>query len=141
MAEASRVRSPASSRNRGCRTGPLRTNALSPTPATNNNNLLLRPVVINEIHYNPITGDNDDEFIELHNRGASPVNMGGWRLSDGIDFSFPSNTVIAANGYVVVANDRGRFLATYTSVPQTIVFGNYGGSLGNYHLAGQRSGA
>jgi hypothetical protein len=103
----------------------------SPTPGTNNNNLLLRPVVINEIHYNPLTGNNDDEFIELHNRGASPVNIGGWRLSDGIDFTFPSNTVIAANGYVVVANDRGRLLTVYNTVPQAIVFGNYGGNLGN----------
>jgi len=103
----------------------------SPTPGTNNNNLLLRPVVINEIHYNPLTGNNDDEFIELHNRGVSAVNIGGWRLADGIDFAFPSNTVIAANGYVVVANDRARFLTIYSNVTPTIVFGNYGGNLDN----------
>lgn len=103
----------------------------APTPGAANNNLLLRPVVINEIHYNPITGNNDDEFIELYNRGTSAVNIGGWRLTDGVDFSFPSNTMILPNSYVVVANDRVRLLSVYTGLPQAAVFGNYGGSLGN----------
>jgi hypothetical protein len=103
----------------------------SPTPGTNNNNLLIRPVVINEIYYNPITHDNDDEFIELHNRGSTAVNIGGWRLSDGITFTFPSNTVIAADGYVVVANNRTRLLANYAGLSPAITFGNYGGSLDN----------
>jgi hypothetical protein len=103
----------------------------SPTPGTNNNNLLLRPVVINEIHYNPLTGNNDDEFIELYNRSTSAVNIGGWRLTDGINYTFSSNTVILPNSYVVVANDRVHLLATYPGLSQSIVFGNYGGSLGN----------
>lgn len=103
----------------------------SPTPATNNNNFLLRPVVINEIHYNPITDNNDDEFIELHNRSGMPVNIGAWRLDGGISFVFPSNTTIAANGYIVVANDRVRLLANNTGLSAAITFGNYGGSLGN----------
>jgi hypothetical protein len=103
----------------------------SPTPATNNNNLLLRPVVINEIQYNPITDDNDDEFIELHNRGGIPVNIGAWRLEGGISFTFPSNTFIGANGYIVVANDRIRLLANHGGLNPIITYGNYGGSLGN----------
>ena len=41
----------------------------STTPGTNNAALLIRPVVINEIVYNPISHDSDDEFIELHNSG------------------------------------------------------------------------
>jgi hypothetical protein len=103
----------------------------SPTPATNNNPLLLRPIVINEIQYNPLTGDNDDEFIELHNRGPGAVNIGAWRLTGGINFTFPSNTVIDADGYIVVANDRTRLLLNYPGLNPALTLGNYGGSLGN----------
>ena len=35
-------------------------------------------VVINEIHYQP--DDNlDTEFVELHNMGATPVDLNGWQ--------------------------------------------------------------
>jgi hypothetical protein len=39
-----------------------------------------RALVINEIMYEPLLGQN--EWIELYHRGASPVDIGRWRLSD-----------------------------------------------------------
>lgn len=62
-------------------------------------------VVINEIHY-----DEDDktvraEFIELHNPSGSPVDLGGFYFSDGIDYTFPVGTSLPAGGFVLVAED------------------------------------
>ena len=99
------------------------------TPGTNSAALLASDVVINELMYHPITENDGDQFIELHNRSASPVNLGGWTLSDGVSYTFPNNTFIAANGYLVVANDRGRFLTNYPTVNPAIVFGDFGGNL------------
>ena len=48
------------------------------------------PIVINEIMYNPISGNSDDEFIELYNPTATNVNIGGWFLSNsGSDARLP----------------------------------------------------
>ena len=39
--------------------------------------LVAQDVVISEIHYHPATSE-EDEFVELHNRSAAPVGIGGW---------------------------------------------------------------
>ncbi len=99
------------------------------TPGTSNAAILLGDVVINELMYHPITENDADQYIELFNRTASPINLGGWTLSDGVSFTFPNNSTIAANGYVVVANNRARFLTNYPGVNAGIVFGDFGGTL------------
>ncbi|HXG47675.1 MAG TPA: lamin tail domain-containing protein, partial [Methylomirabilota bacterium] len=103
----------------------------TPTPGSNNSRRLLRDVVINEIHYNPISGDNDDEFIELHNRGTNAVSLDGWRLTDGIRFTFPDHAVLPAGGYVVVANNAMRLRTNYPGLTAANTFGDYGGTLAN----------
>ena len=81
--------------------------------------------------YNPITDDDNDEFVELHNRGGSPVNVGGWRFTDGIDFVIPSNIVIVANGYLVVAKNTARMMSNYSGFGATNLVGPYSGTLKN----------
>jgi hypothetical protein len=104
---------------------------VTPTPGLPNANLLLPNVVINEIMFNPMSGDDLDEFVELHNRSAAPINLGGWRFTDGINFTFPNNTIIPANAYLVVANNLSRLLANYPSLSSANTVGNYSGSLAN----------
>ena len=65
-------------------------------------------VVINEIMYHPIDNDEASEWVEIHNRGDSSVDLTGWRFSRGINFDFPDGTTIAAGGYLVVAHDPVR---------------------------------
>ncbi len=63
-------------------------------------------VVINEIHYNPpASAGADAEFIELYNAGASPANLTGWTISNGVVYSFPSGTTIPVGGYLVIAKN------------------------------------
>ncbi|HKQ40028.1 MAG TPA: lamin tail domain-containing protein [Verrucomicrobiae bacterium] len=101
------------------------------TPGTSNGPSLLSKVVINEIMYHPISGNSDDEFIELHNRSGNATNISGWRIAGGISFTFPANASIPANGYVVVARDASRLISRYPNLNANNTFGNFGGSLAN----------
>jgi hypothetical protein len=61
-------------------------------------------VVINEVLSHQDTDDPGD-WIELHNTTGSPINIGGWFLSDSRGdlkkYAIPGGAQIAANGYVV----------------------------------------
>jgi hypothetical protein len=43
-------------------------------------------VVINEVHYNPASATDDEEFVEILNASGAPVDLTGWRL---IEFASP----------------------------------------------------
>ncbi|MBN2507855.1 MAG: lamin tail domain-containing protein [Verrucomicrobia bacterium] len=102
-----------------------------PTPAAPNAAPLPRDIVIHEIMYHPISGDSDDEFVELHNRGAGAVSVGGWRLEDGIEFMFPPEAVIPAGGYLVVARNAAWLRPRYPNLDAANTVGDFAGSLAN----------
>ncbi|MEJ6648530.1 MAG: lamin tail domain-containing protein [Akkermansiaceae bacterium] len=62
-------------------------------------------VVFNEIHYHPIVGGGDTEWVELRNLNGVDVDISGWRIRGGIDFDFAEGTVIDGHGYLIVAAD------------------------------------
>src|SRR6266699_6091926 len=66
-------------------------------------------VVINEIFYHAPDDVEDLEFIELHNSGDQPVDLGGWAFTRGIKFKFPPGTEIKAKGFLVLCRNRERF--------------------------------
>ncbi len=93
-------------------------------------------VVINEIQYHhaprsvegdPVT-DVPEEWIELYNRGAEPVDLGGWAFSDAVTYTFPSGTILAPGGYLVVAGDAGALQEAHPDIP---VIGDLVGHLDN----------
>ncbi|HXJ59575.1 MAG TPA: lamin tail domain-containing protein [Verrucomicrobiae bacterium] len=87
-------------------------------------------VVINEIMYHPASERPEDEWIELRNRGTSAVNLTGWALKRGVNFTFPNNTpTLPAGGYLVVAAHLPSFVTKYPAVPNVI--GGWTGRLGN----------
>jgi len=110
---------------------PVFSELAAPTPGTNNSALLLGDLVINEIMYNPISRDSDDEFIELHNRGFSTVNLGGWRLTGGVTLTLPPSAAVPANGYLVIARNAARLLSRYPNLNANNTVGDYNGSLAN----------
>ncbi|MEM7386296.1 MAG: lamin tail domain-containing protein, partial [Verrucomicrobiota bacterium] len=63
--------------------------------------------VINEIHYHPVN-DAESEWIELFNTMSFDMDLGGWRLAGGIEYTFPTGTTIRAGGFLVVAADPDR---------------------------------
>lgn len=102
-----------------------------PTAGQPNAAPLTRDIVINEIMYHPISENSDDEYVELFNKGASAVNLGGWRFTDGINYRFPSNTIVAASGYLVIAKHRTNLLARYPALAPALVVGDFDGNLDN----------
>jgi len=102
----------------------------SRTPGAPNSRPLLRDIVINELMHTPISGNSDDEYVELYNKGTNTVNMGNWKFTAGISFTFPSNTFLAPDGYLVVAKNKTNLLTHYPGVlNMTNTVGDYGGTL------------
>ncbi len=60
-------------------------------------------VVFNEIMYHPATNEPAMEWVELRNQMAVDVDMSGWSVTGGIDYQFPSGTVVPGGGFLVVA--------------------------------------
>jgi hypothetical protein len=107
---------------------------------------LVGPVVISEIMYNPqgaVAGAT--EFIELHNISGSSVDLfdparptNTWRLSDGIEFTFPQGVTLAPDARLLVVEfdpvaDPVTLAAfrTHYSAPSATVLGPYSGRLDN----------
>jgi len=114
----------------------------SNTPGNENSDPKVGPIVINEIMYNPASGESDEEYIELHNVTSSPVtlqtydNIYGtyvpWLIEDAVEYTFPLGTTIPANGYLIIARDVATFTAAYGSMPAGVsVLGPYDGKLNN----------
>jgi hypothetical protein len=64
-------------------------------------------VVISEIMYNPISGDADDEYVELYNRSSGVVDLGGWRFMAGIDFHVSEQHAVRPETLCVGGERRG----------------------------------
>ena len=79
--------------------------------------------VFNEVMYHPAAAG-DTEWIELRNEMAVNMDLSGWKISGGVSFTFPNNTVIPAGGFLVVAANPAA-LAGVTSL------GPWTGSLNN----------
>ncbi len=94
-------------------------------------NALIRPshVVINELMYHPVDGEDAHQYVELHNNAETPVDLAGWQLQDGISFTFPANTILPANGFIVVAQNVARLRTNYSQLDAANSLGNFSGSL------------
>jgi VCBS repeat-containing protein len=91
-------------------------------------NELLANLRVTEIHYNPVGSADNDEFIELKNIGAAPLQLGCVQFVNGIEFEFPAMT-LAPGQYVVVVADLAAFQAKYGTGIN--VAGQYSGRLDN----------
>ncbi|MHC4642421.1 MAG: lamin tail domain-containing protein, partial [Planctomycetota bacterium] len=109
----------------------------SNTPGGGNANPKVGPVVINEIMYNPPTGNQDEEYIELYNTTGASVTLWridkntSWKFTDGIDLTFLSSppVTIPADRYLLVVKDQASFTARYGIIPGVQIVEDYDGWL------------
>ena len=105
---------------------------LNPTPGEANVEAPVdnpdRQILISEIMYHPASENDAEEFIELYNAGLQTVELNRWRISNGVDFTFPEVS-IAPGEYLVVAADADVFAAKYPGV--TNVVAGWSGRLSN----------
>ncbi len=82
-------------------------------------------IVISEIFYQPVSGDDLDEWLELHNNSARRVSLKRWFFSKGITFVF-GDVSMEPGAYLVVARDAARVKSAYGI---SNVVGDWTGSL------------
>lgn len=99
------------------------------TPAAANSGIWIGDIVINEIMYAPISGSDDDQYIELYNKGTNSVSLANWQFTAGISFIIPQNVTLAPNGYLVIARNQTNLFGKYANLNAANTLGNYGGKL------------
>jgi hypothetical protein len=99
------------------------------------------PIVINEIHYNPLVAGNG--FVELKNISLNDVPLfdpahpeNNWSV-EGVGFTFPTNLTVPPGGLVlIVASNVAGFIANH-AVPTNVPVFSYA-SLGSLQNNGER---
>ncbi len=99
------------------------------TPGGSNAPILLSDIVINELMYDPISENDDDQYIELYNRSTNTINMGGWKLTNAVSFTFSTNTTVAPGGYLVVGRNQMNLFSKYPNLNTGNTVGNFSGKL------------
>jgi spore coat protein CotH len=85
--------------------------------------------------YSPASGNQDEEYIELHNPNGVAVDISGWRLTDGVEFTFAPGTVIPSEGTLFVSPNVNAFRARATGPSggqRRFVQGGYRGHLSSF---------
>ncbi|MHC4204173.1 MAG: lamin tail domain-containing protein [Planctomycetota bacterium] len=115
------------------------------TPGSENAYPKVGPVVINEIMYNPVSGDQAQEYVELLNISDSVITLAEydnelfidvpWRFADdsnGISFDFPLGTTMAPGEYLLLVKDMAAFDSAYSADEDSVQIFEWGpGRLSN----------
>ena len=108
----------------------------TPTPGTSNSAPQIGPVIISEIMAAPVRKPglellaSADEFVELFNRSAAPVNLTDWEFSGALSYRFPQGTFIRPGQSFAVARDvTNLFFSTGKQITCTNLTGNTVGKL------------
>ena len=92
-------------------------------------------IIINEINYNSADNLSSDDWVELYNPNAFPVDISGWYFEDESEgfFGIPANTILAADGYLVLAENGNKFSTIYPQVNNYI--GDFGVPIRGFGLS------
>ncbi|MHC4326458.1 MAG: lamin tail domain-containing protein, partial [Planctomycetota bacterium] len=92
-------------------------------------------VNIESIDFNPVSGNQDEEYIALYNPNAFEVDISGWNLQGGVEHQFPPGTVIPRYGRIYVTPNavvfRNRTVSPRGGL-KLLVQGNYKGHLSSW---------
>ena len=88
---------------------------------------------ITEVMYQPAPGgpytSSQYEYLELKNIGSTALDLSGVRITEGVEFTFPEGTTLAAGQYVLVVANTAAFAYRYGSGLN--VAGQFTGNLAN----------
>ncbi|HXJ56778.1 MAG TPA: lamin tail domain-containing protein [Verrucomicrobiae bacterium] len=90
------------------------------------------PLTFGDIDFNPASGDQRQEYVELINSNTVAVDVSGWRIDGGIQFTFAPGTVIPSGRRLYLSPDvvafKQRSLNPHGG-QGLLVVGNYQGQL------------
>ncbi|MBN2507311.1 MAG: CotH kinase family protein [Verrucomicrobia bacterium] len=90
------------------------------------------PIGFGPMDFNPASGNQDEEFIQLTNPHPDSVDLSGWQLLGAVDHAFAPGTVLVPGGTLCLSPDVAAFRARSAS-PRGgeghFVQGNYRGHL------------
>jgi hypothetical protein len=92
-------------------------------------------VQFGHIEFNPTSGIQDEEYIELTNPNGIAVDISSWRLTGGIQHVFRPGTVVPAGGRLYVSPNVNAFRARKSGPSGgqgLFVQGNYEGHISNH---------
>ena len=92
-------------------------------------------IAFGQIEFNPASGNQDEEFIELRNSSSAAADISLWTLTGGVTHTFAAGTVIPAGGSLYVTPSFTAFRARTTG-PRggqgLFVQGDYQGHLSSF---------
>lgn len=89
-------------------------------------------IMIGTLDFDPISDDQDQEFVELINQSASAADVSGWSLSGAVEITLPPGTVIPAGSSLFLSPNKASFRTrdlSPTGGEQRLVVGPYSGNL------------
>jgi len=105
----------------------------SPTFETANAQKLVGDIAINEIMYHHAMRDERFEYVELYNKGAGTVSLGGWAFTEGIDYTFDQDLEMPPGSYLVIAKEPNFLRGGYEQLAGGAnLVGPYSGSLNDH---------
>lgn len=89
-------------------------------------------IMIGALDFDPISDDQDQEYVELINQSPTAADISGWSIGGAITFTLPPGTVIPAGGTLYLSPDKHSFRVrdiSPTGNEQRFVVGPYTGHL------------
>lgn len=92
-------------------------------------------ISIAAVEANPASGNQDQEYIRIHNSEDIEIDISGWTLGNAVEFTFKPGTVIERHGDLYVSPNSREFLSRTTSPmagEELLVAAPYSGHLSNF---------
>ena len=90
---------------------------------------------ISAVEHNPVSGNQDEEYIVLTNHETTEIDISDWSLSGGVTFTFAPGTVIGRGSDLYLSPDTLAFRNRTTSPTgneERLAVGPYSGHLSNF---------
>jgi len=113
---------------------PLKVEALIDEVPASSTNLTIREIMFDPYRLGDAqTGDSAFEFVELENLSDTNISLSDVSFTSGIEFDFSSGSILslAPGGKVLVVNDLTAFRQVYGGERDSLITGEFEGSLNN----------
>ncbi|MFO1491749.1 MAG: lamin tail domain-containing protein [Kiritimatiellia bacterium] len=92
-------------------------------------------VNLGAVDFNPVSGNQDEEYVEITNPNTYDVDLSGWVVSGGVAFTFKAGSVLPASSAAYLVRNIAAFrerAASPRGGEGRLLFGPYDGGLGNF---------